>query len=158
MANVSYETTIDAPLDAVWAFHEDVANALPALSPPRDEVKLESIDGQPRIGFTVVIAAKGPLGRLRWAARYVEYEPPHDVIFGREARFVDVQDTGPFKSFRHSHEFEAIDHQTTRVVDRIDYQVGYGPIGWIANTIFVRRKLDAIFAHRHARLHKLLNR
>src|SRR5688572_17267776 len=158
MPSLTYQTTIKAPIDAVWAFHDDVARALPALSPPGDEVTLESMDGPPRVGFTLVINAKGPVGRVRWVARYEAYDPPHNVVFGREARFVDVQDEGPFKQMRHSHEFEAIDDHNTRMIDHIDYQVGYGPLGWVADLLIVRRKFNSMFRYRHAQLRKLLDR
>ncbi len=155
MPTCTFETTVNAPIDAVWAFHEDVGRALPQLSPPADEVKLVSLDGVPRVGFVVTIEAKGPLGRVKWVARYVEYQPPHNVVFGREARFVDEQDKGPFKRFRHNHEFEAVDDKTTRVIDHVDYNVGMGPLGWLGDLLVVRGKLDKMFAYRHAQLKKI---
>lgn len=158
MPTREYITTIKAPLAAVWAFHEDVMRALPALSPPGDQVQLESVDLPQRVGSKLVIIAKGPLGKVRWEARIVEHVPPHAVIFGQEARFVDVQDAGPFKAWRHSHEFESVDSSTTRLVDRITYTVGFGPLGWIADLLLVRRKLNAMFAHRHAMTRKLLEK
>jgi ligand-binding SRPBCC domain-containing protein len=158
MPTFTYETTIDAPLDVVWAFHDDVAKSLPAISPPKDRVTIESMDAPPLgVGFKLRIVATSPFGRrVRWVARFVEYEPPHDVLFGRQARFVDVQDAGPFKSWRHSHEFETIDAKTTRLVDRIDYVVGKGPLGWLADVFVVRPKLRSMFAHREKRLRELL--
>ena len=156
MPTVEFITTIAAPLAKVWAFHEDVARSLPALSPPADQVKLESVDLPPRVGMKVIILAKGPFGPLRWVAKYVEHVPPHAVVFGEEARFVDEQESGPFKSWRHSHEFEAVDAKTTRMVDRITYRIGWGPLGWIADVLLVRRKLRAMFAHRHVMTRRLL--
>ena len=154
MPTLEFETTVTAPLAAVWAFHEDVTTSLPALSPPGDQVRIESADLPVRVGSKIVILAKGPVGKLRWVAKIVEHKPPRAVVFGEEARFVDEQESGPFKSWRHEHDFEAIDAKTTRVFDRVTYRVGWGPIGWVADAILVRRKLAAMFRHRHDQLQR----
>ncbi|HEY7086598.1 MAG TPA: SRPBCC family protein [Tepidisphaeraceae bacterium] len=149
MPTIEFETTVAAPLARVWEFYLDVMGSLPRLCQPGDQVQIERADLPPQVGGRVILRAKGPLGRLVWDARYVELVPPHPVVFGEEARFVDVQDSGPFKSWQHSHEFEAIDAKSTRIVDRITYQVPYGPIGWVADKIIVRPKLRAMFRYRH---------
>ena len=158
MRTLEFETTLAAPLAKVWAFYEDVQKSLEAISSPADEVKIESVELPPREGTRLVITAKVPLrGRVKWVAKIVEHRPPHAVVFGEEARFVDVQEDGPFKSWRHEHDFEAIDAKHTRVIDRITYRVGLGPAGWIADVAFVRPKLRAMFRYRHGQLHRLLD-
>ena len=109
-----------------------------------------------RVGSKIVIRAKGPFGAVRWVAKIVEHHSPHAVVFGEEARFVDEQECGPFKSWRHEHEFERIDAKNTRAVDRVTYRVGYWPIGWIADFVFVRRKISAMFKHRSTAMKALL--
>jgi ligand-binding SRPBCC domain-containing protein len=155
MPTIEFETTIAAPLARVWEFHQDVMGSLPAVSPPGDQVRIEHADLPPRTGSRVIVLAKGPLGPVKWVAKYVEFVPPHPVVFGEEARFVDEQESGPFKRWRHSHEFEAIDAKTTRLVDRISYQVAYGPLGWIADKIVVRPRLRAMFRYRHGVLRRM---
>ena len=154
MPMLEFETTVAAPLEAVWAFHEDVVRSLPALSPPGDQVRIESADLPVKVGSRIVIVAKGPVGEIRWVAKVVEHVPPHAVVFGEEARFVDEQESGPLRYWRHAHEFEAVDAKTTRVVDRLTYRVPFGPLGWIADAVFVRRKLSAMFRYRHDQLRK----
>lgn len=158
MPTLEFETTVDASLEKVWAFHEDVQRSLPALSPPGDNVSIESEDLPLRAGSEIVILAKGPLGRIRWVAKIVEHKPPHAVVFGEEARFVDEQVSGPFKRWRHEHDFEATGAKTTRVFDRVTYTVPYGPIGWIADVLLIRRKLKSMFHHRHTALRELLSK
>jgi ligand-binding SRPBCC domain-containing protein len=149
MPVLEFEMTLAAPLDAVWAFHDDVAN-LAALLPPGADVRLESGDTPVNVGSRIVMTATGPLGRVRWVARIVEHKPPRAVVFGEEARFVDEQESGPFKSFRHEHDFERVDEKSTRLVDRVTYRVGRGPLGWLADALIVRRQLRSMFRHRHA--------
>ena len=158
MPTLELETTLSAPLAKVWAFYEDIPGSLAAISPPADEVTIESVDLPAREGTRLVITAKVPVrGRVKWIAKIVEHRPPHAVVFGEEARFVDVQEEGPFKSWRHEHEFEAIDAKHTRVIDRITYAVGLGPLGRVADVLIVRRKLRTMFRYRHERLHRLLD-
>jgi ligand-binding SRPBCC domain-containing protein len=151
MPTLEFETTIAAPLERVWAWHQDVHGALAALTPPGEDLRIESAEPLPPVvGTKVVVTARGPLGRrVRWVAAYAEVRPPHAVVWGEEARFVDVQESGPFKSWRHEHEFEHAGEDQTRLVDRLTYQVGWGPIGWIADWVYVRPKLRRMFAHRH---------
>jgi ligand-binding SRPBCC domain-containing protein len=158
MPTLVFETTVRAPLQRVWAFHDDVAAALPALSPPAARVKIESADLPVRRGSRIVITARGPLGiRLRWVARIVEYTPPpQSEAAGASARFVDDQESGPFKSWRHEHTFTVIDEQSTRLTDRVTYSVRFGPLSRLADRLFVRRQVEAMFRHRHEVLPHLL--
>ena len=74
--------------------------------------------------------------------RQVERTPAATaVVFGEEARFVDEQESGPFKSWRHEHDFERIDEKNTRMLDRVTYRVPFGPIGAIVDWIYLRRKI-----------------
>src|SRR5437660_313657 len=115
MSMLEFETTIASSLQKVWDFYEDPAKSLPLISPPTDQVKVESIDLPLRVGSRLVIFSGSPIGRIKWIARIVEHRPPHAVVFGEEARFVDEQESGPFKSWRHDHDFERIDEKSTRI-------------------------------------------
>ena len=157
MPTLSFELTVPVPLERVWAFHENVASALPALSPPEARVRVESADVPVRAGSRIVIIARGPLGvRLRWVARIVEHRPPRHDPSGATAGFVDEQESGPFKSWRHEHTFTALGADSTRLTDRISYTVRFGPFGRLADVLFVRRQVEAMFRHRHAVLPRLL--
>ena len=73
--------------------------------------------------------------------------------------FADVQQKGPFKQWHHRHEFlpEARNGLGgTLVRDKIEYEVGFGPLDVIANLLFVERKMLHIFAGRQQVLSQLL--
>lgn len=152
MPTLEFECTIAAPIEKVWAWHEDILAALPVLSPPGDDVRVSrAAPLPPAVGTEVDITARGPLGfRIRWLARYTEHVPPHPVPFGLEARFVDTQLRGPFSRWLHSHEFEAITSTTTRLLDRITYTPPLWPLSYPADLLLIRPKLRAMFSHRHA--------
>jgi len=62
-------------------------------------------------------------------------------------RFVDVQVRGPYRTWRHLHEF-ADAPGGTLVRDRVEYELPLGPLGEAARALFVRRALERIFDHR----------
>ena len=148
MPTLEFETLIAAPIDKVWAFFEDVTRALPAIYAPADRVEVEHADLPPAVGGKVIILARGPFGNIRMVAKFVEHRPPHAVVFGEEARFVDAQESGPFKSWWHEHDFERIDEKNTRMLDRVKYRVPFGPIGAIVDWVYVRRKIKKMFRYR----------
>lgn len=159
MPVLQFTCELAAPLEKVWAWHNDIAVALPALSPPGDDVRLERVGPlPPQAGTEVLITARGPLGRrIRWLARYTAYVPPHAVTTGMEARFVDEQIHGPFARWRHHHEFEALTDTSTRLVDRIEYAPPLWPASYPVDLLVVRPKLRAMFAHRHRVLRALFS-
>ena len=76
---------------------------------------------------------------VRWRTRITVWDPPH--------RFVDVQDAGPYRGWWHEHTFRA-DGARTVMNDRVLYAPPFGPIGRIANLVFVRSTLREIFTYR----------
>ncbi len=152
MPTLEFELVVPAPIERVWALYDDPPRGLTALCPPEAQAVVESADMPVQVGSRVVVSTVVPFrGRLKWTARIIEHRPPHAVVFGTEARFVDEQESGPFAFWRHEHEFEAISAASTRLIDRVTYRVGFGPLGWLADRLVVRRKLRAMFAHRHRR-------
>jgi ligand-binding SRPBCC domain-containing protein len=149
MPTVQFETAIAAPLLKVWEFHQDPRTSLANITPSDQQAVIEHVDEPMIEGSRVIINTRGPLGRIRWVAKIVEIVPPHAVVFGEEARFVDEQESGPFKYWRHAHEFERIDENTTRIVDTITYRLPLGPLGWLADRLYVAPKLRRMFAYRH---------
>ena len=63
------------------------------------------------------------------------------------AHFVDSQERGPYRLWRHTHAFTAaIDG--VFVDDVVEYELPFGPLGAIAHALFVRRQLRQIFDYR----------
>ena len=89
--------------------------------------------------------------RARWTAAITEFEWNH--------HFADVQKKGPFKSFHHRHELLAETRNGvngTVVRDVIDFDVGFGWLGELAQRFFVSRQLQRTFTYRQKALEKLL--
>ena len=77
---------------------------------------------------------------MRWRTRIEAWEPPH--------RFVDVQLSGPYSLWEHTHEFEADGEEATLIRDRVRYALPLGPLGELAHRLFVRRDVERIFDFR----------
>ncbi len=87
---------------------------------------------------------------VRWRTRIEVWEPPR--------RFVDVQLSGPYALWHHTHELSADGEGATLVRDRIRYRVGLGPLGAAALRLFVRRDLERIFDYRRVAIAALVSR
>jgi ligand-binding SRPBCC domain-containing protein len=168
---LEFSDWIPVPVPRVFEFFADPEN-LPRLMPPASHTKVESFqlvaplpppsrDLNPiEIQF---VAGKGsvidtsfrPLSwlswRRKWTATITEFEWNH--------HFADMQHKGPFKRWHHWHEFIA-DHRSecsgTLVNDVVEYEVGFGPLGSLANAFFIERHLRETFAYRQKQLPKLL--
>lgn len=157
MPLVEHVATVRAPIDDLWHFLSDPVRNLPRISPPTSAVVVESADLPLREGSVIVVAFRDPLNRrMRSELRIDEYIAPHPVPFGIEARFVDRQISGPFRQWTHWHELEALDSQTTRLVDRIQYRLPYGLLGTLANWLLVRWLIGRQLRHRVRRIKELL--
>jgi ligand-binding SRPBCC domain-containing protein len=127
---------IDAPVEAVFAFHER-DDALARLSPPFPRVHVIRKTGGIEAGSRVELR----IGRFRWVALHTGFE--------KNRLFVDEQTQGPFHRWIHRHEFEEIDGRT-RLTDRVEYRLRGGlaveaVFGWI-----VKLALGRMFRARHS--------
>ena len=63
--------------------------------------------------------------------------------------FVDEMVRGAFKSFSHKHEFRPIGEQTL-MLDIFDYKSPLGPLGVLADKLFLERYMRQLLAERAA--------
>ncbi len=160
MPRMYKKSLLDAPLEAVWAFHEDTEQGLVALSPPEADVQITKADPA-AVGAEVIIRAKTPIGRQKWVAVYTQFQPPVGSRPHRVAYFVDEARKSPFKSWVHTHRFEeVVDGGRTKVwaIDDVRYEVPLGPLGLIGDKLIVKPQLKKMFEYRHQQLRKLLCR
>lgn len=136
-----YRSRIEAPAAEVYAWHA-LPDALEQLTPPGERIQvLEKTGGIERGARVVLRFGRWPI-RRRWVAEHQDFEVGHD--------FSDVQVSGPFAYWKHTHTFEPDGAAACILEDRVEYALPFGVLGrWFAGK-FVRRKLDAMFEHRHA--------
>jgi uncharacterized protein YbjT (DUF2867 family)/ligand-binding SRPBCC domain-containing protein len=130
---------IPRPVAEVVSFFEDPRN-LGRLTPSSMGFEFLTDDFEMREGLEIRYRIRPLLGiPMTWTTRITGYEPPH--------RFTDIQLSGPYRRWEHTHSFEAVEGGTL-VRDEIDYAVPLGPLGDLTNALVVRGELERIFRHR----------
>jgi ligand-binding SRPBCC domain-containing protein len=133
------ETVVPASLEETFAFFADAAN-LERLTPPWlrfrivTRMPLEMREGAV-IDYRIVLRGIP----IPWRSRVDVWEP------GK--RFVDRQVTGPYRWWRHEHQFEPAP-SGTRVIDSVEF---VPRLRWLTAGL-VRRDVQRIFAYRQDRL------
>ena len=61
--------------------------------------------------------------------------------------FTDEQVRGPFKAFRHDHEFEAT-RTGSIMTDRVEFTAPFGILGDLVEKLFLRRYLERLIRER----------
>jgi ligand-binding SRPBCC domain-containing protein len=144
-----FTTEINAPQHAVWSFH-DGTDALTKITPPRTKVWLPKTMPKMEAGarFILIVSQPPIFVPLPWETIIESYTKP--------SGFVDTQGRGPFAYWRHEHQFIDLGESRTQLVDIVSYKAPFGFIGGIANQLFIRKQLNALFAHRHKLTKQLL--
>lgn len=68
--------------------------------------------------------------------------------------FVDEQRFGPYSMWHHQHHFKAIEGGV-EMTDIVHYKIPYGFIGGWANSMFIKKKLQTIFAFRVQKIEEI---
>jgi len=165
--HIEFEQWTAIPLERIFLFFADPRN-LPRIMPPGLGTKLVEVhlippppngraadsEGLAGLGSEIVTSVRllPPLPfRARWIALVTEFEWNH--------HFADVQKEGPFQRFHHRHEFaEEVRHGVpgTKIRDVIDYDVGFGLLGNLAQKLVIGPSFRRTFMHRQQALEKLL--
>jgi ligand-binding SRPBCC domain-containing protein len=131
---------IEASAAEVYAWHA-LPGAFERLTPPGEHVKVLEKTGGIERGARVVLQMGRWLFRQRWIAEHGDFE------VGRF--FSDVQVSGPFAYWKHTHTFEPDGPSASFLEDRVEYALPFGFLGRWFGGWFVRRKLAKLFAYRH---------
>jgi ligand-binding SRPBCC domain-containing protein len=135
-----HQSLIAAPPARVFAFHE-APDALTRLIPPWERARVVRGGGSLAPGAEVELQLRvGPLA-LTWLARHTLYQP--GVLFQ------DVQLRGPFRRWVHTHRTLAAPGGGTLLVDEIEFELPFGPLGRLLGERAVRARLLRTFAFRH---------
>ena len=150
MSTHSFQTRQILPisLEKAWDYFSNPAN-LQAITPPD-------------MGFTIVSKYHGP---RMYAGQLIEYKvspllgiPMYwmtEITQVSEGRyFVDEQRFGPYSLWHHQHHFTPVSGGV-EMVDIVHYRIPLGPLGDLANLLFVQKKLKTIFDYRATKIELL---
>jgi hypothetical protein len=133
-------SSIAAPAGEVFRWHSR-PGAFQRLTPPWERVDVIEQSGGIEDGARVVLRMGTPPFTVRWVAEHRDY------IEGQQFR--DVQVSGPFASWEHTHRVEPRDVESCELEDRIEYALPLGGIGSMVGGASVRARLERMFAYRH---------
>ena len=131
------ETVIPEQLEVVFSYFGDATN-LGRLTPPFLHFRILTPEPiEMRVGTLIDYRLRLHGVPIRWRTIIRSWEPPF--------RFVDEQLRGPYRKWSHTHEFEAIDDERTRMRDTVRYQV---PLAFLTHRWLVRPDLERVFQYR----------
>jgi len=144
------ERQVDIAIDAdtLWQFIATPRN-LDQITPPELKFRIISdVPDQMYDGLLIRYQISIPLfGKREWLTEI------SDIVPGES--FVDTQLEGPYKSWRHFHKLEPIGGDSSRMIDWIDYELPFGPVGALTHDLIVRRQLEEIFDYREKALREI---
>jgi len=135
---------IPATPAAVWAFFATPRN-LNELTPPGVKFRMLSPWPERMYPGQLIEYRLSPVAGL-WLHWLTEIRHVHEGTY-----FVDEQRAGPYKFWYHEHHFAAVPGGV-QMTDQVTYEIGWGPLGWIVEKLWVRRQLEHIFAYRRQRV------
>lgn len=128
-------------LEQAWKFFSD-PNNLQHITPKAMGFTVKSEAHGDRIyhGQIIEYSLKPLLGiKMYWMT---------EITHVQEYRFfVDEQRFGPYSLWHHQHHFKEVPGGV-EMTDIVHYRIPLGWLGDLANALFVRRKLDKLFAYR----------
>lgn len=140
MPTFTKRSRIEAPADEVFHWHAR-PGAFERLTPPWEHVEIEERRGGIEDGARLVLRMGYPPLQLRWVADHRDY------VEGRQFR--DVQSSGPFKRWEHTHRFEPDSDAACILEDHIEYELPIAPLGEVFGGSLTKNRLERMFRYRH---------
>lgn len=144
------EQQIKSDVDTVWTFFSSPYN-LSVITPEFMNFQvLNNLADEPVYNGMIIDYTVSPMWRipLRWKTKIL------GVNFQKS--FTDIQLKGPYKIWKHRHEFIP-NKNGVLIVDTIHYELPFGVIGELAHRILVKKRLNEIFAYRYKKVEEIFN-
>jgi ligand-binding SRPBCC domain-containing protein len=139
MHQLRRETWLPHPISDVFEFFSDAHN-LERITPPWLGFRILTPDPiDLREGTLIDYRIQLYGAPLTWKTRIQSWNPPYE--------FRDVQLKGPYRVWNHLHQFTE-ERGGTRMLDVVDYELPFGPLGNLVQKLWVGRDVERIFAHR----------
>ena len=141
MLLIHLETNIAAPIERCFLLSLSIDLHMDSTSPTRERAIAGVTNG--------IIGAN----QTTWRGRHFglmlthtslidQYDAPH--------HFRDIMTAGMFRSFEHDHFFDDLNHGGTLMRDLLRFSAPLGPLGYIAETLVLRRYFTNFLRERNA--------
>ncbi|MEM6398582.1 MAG: SRPBCC family protein [Bacteroidota bacterium] len=141
MPAIQVQTHIQAPISCVFDLARSIDLHKISTSHTNEEAIAGVTSGLIGGGETVTWRAKHFGVYQKLTSKITEFDPPY--------LFVDEMQKGIFKSLRHEHHFES-DEQYATMTDTLVYESPLGPLGKLADWLFLKRYLTKFLKDRNA--------
>jgi ligand-binding SRPBCC domain-containing protein len=94
----------------------------------------------------------GPGETVTWQGRHFGFMLTHETLiskYDRPHHFQDIMLRGMFRSFAHDHYFDQLPDGSTLMRDELRFAAPLGPLGWLAETLIIRRYLTGFLIQRN---------
>jgi ligand-binding SRPBCC domain-containing protein len=94
----------------------------------------------------------GPNETVTWQGRHFGLMLTHETLISKYEcphHFQDIMLRGIFKSFEHDHYFDLMPDGSTVMRDELCFAAPLGPLGWIEETLVLRRYLRGFLVERN---------
>lgn len=145
---LKHTQSLPISLDAAWDFFSHPKN-LAVMTPAYLNLKFTNslLVEEMYPGQVITYNVKPVLGiPLFWMTEITHVVP--------KKFFVDEQRFGPYALWHHQHHFTEVEGGV-EMTDLIHYKPPFGLLGDVANSLFIKRQLDGIFAFRRKKVIEL---
>lgn len=143
MTRIHLETRIEAPIERVFDLARDIDLHARSMAHTGEEAIAGRTSGPIGLGETVTWRARH-LGRWWTLTSRI-------TVVERPTRFADEQASGPFARFEHTHTFGSMAGGTL-MTDDWDHTSPFGPLGRLADRLFLGRHMRRLLETRNAAL------
>jgi len=165
------EQWLPHPVDLVFSFFANPEN-LPRLMPPWQKARIEEAHfapppPRPTSSQPIRSIAAGLGTRITISFRPIPHSPIRIPLeaeideFVWNSHFADLQLRGPFAYWHHRHTVQPETRNNnfgTLLRDEVEYDPPLGPLGELANTLFIAHQLRSTFSYRKLRTNALLGK
>lgn len=145
MPTIKIETIIDAPIDRVFDLARSIDLHKLSTKKTNEKAVAGKTSGFIELGESVTWRARHLGVYQKLSVEITEYDKPN--------MFKDVMLKGAFKSMSHKHSFKQIGNKTT-MIDEFEFESPFGPIGKIANYLFLKNYMTKFLIEKNKELKK----
>lgn len=142
MRTIRLETVIAASISDCFGLSLSVDAHAASMQASKEQAIGGVTSGVMRLGDSVTWRARHFGIVFRMTSAITEYQPP--------SRFVDEQQRGPFRRWRHEHTFTPLANGQTRMIDIVQFQSPFGLLGYLADSLVLGHYMPHLLQQRNA--------
>ena len=147
MKNIKFIQILPISINEAWDFFSSPKNLNEITPPDMTFVITSEILNKMYEGMFITYKVSPFFGiKLNWVTEITHI---NDKEF-----FVDEQRVGPYRIWHHEHHFKVVPGGV-EMTDILNYDIGKGPLGFIAGWTFVDEKVKQIFDYRFRKLEEI---